>query len=105
MTTATQTTTRERQEWEILVRKKAHLAGMVYRPYWWQERYDALMARKAHLESILWPEATSTEARPCFWCNGSGRTPNDDEQRYDVCSACAGSGIVPVRQFAEPIAA
>jgi DnaJ-class molecular chaperone len=31
--------------------------------------------------------------RPCFWCNGSGRVPKDDEQRYEECSACEGSGM------------
>jgi hypothetical protein len=103
-----QITTRDRQEWEILVRKKARLASMVYRPYWWQEQYDALMARKAHLESILWPEdgtASTTETRPCFWCNGSGRIPNDDEQRYDACRACEGTGTASAPQLAERIAA
>jgi hypothetical protein len=44
-------------------------------------------------------------ARPCFWCNGSGRAPNDDEQRYDVCSACEGSGVRLAPQLAEQIAA
>jgi DnaJ-class molecular chaperone len=35
---------------------------------------------------------TEPAARPCFWCNGSGRTPNDDEERYEDCNACEGSG-------------
>jgi DnaJ-class molecular chaperone len=47
----------------------------------------------------------TTAERPCFWCNGSGRTPNDDEQRYDTCSACEGAGVALARQLAEPIAA
>jgi DnaJ-class molecular chaperone len=52
------------------------------------------------------PAITDTPAvRPCFWCNGSGRTPNDDEQRYDVCSACEGTGSRPAPQLAERIAA
>jgi hypothetical protein len=53
------------------------------------------------------PSATpNTPAeRPCFWCNGSGRIPNDDEQRYDDCSVCEGSGTRPTPQLAERIAA
>jgi DnaJ-class molecular chaperone len=43
--------------------------------------------------------------RPCFWCNGSGLIPNDDEQRYDACRVCEGTGSRPAPQFAEPIAA
>ena len=49
--------------------------------------------------------ADATAVRPCFWCNGSGRVPNDDEQRYDDCSACEGSGAVHVPRLAEQIAA
>ena len=49
--------------------------------------------------------ADAPAARPCFWCNGSGRVPNDDEQRYDDCSACEGSGSRPVPQLHERIAA
>jgi len=51
---------------------------------------------------------TTTDApaeRPCFWCNGSGRVPNDDEQRYDTCSACEGTGIRAIPQLADCIAA
>ena len=54
------------------------------------------------------PATTDTPAEPpCFWCNGSGRVPNDDEQRYDACSACEGTGAVstPAAQLPEPIAA
>ena len=52
------------------------------------------------------PAATDAPAeRPCFWCNGSGRVPNDDEQRYDVCSACEGSGSRSAPQLVEQIAA
>jgi DnaJ-class molecular chaperone len=53
------------------------------------------------------PPATadaSTE-RPCFWCNGSGRVPNDDEQRYDDCSVCEGTGSRSAAQLVERIAA
>jgi hypothetical protein len=49
---------------------------------------------------------TETPAtRPCFWCNGSGPVPNDDEQRYDDCDVCEGSGTRPVPQLDERIAA
>lgn len=53
--TATQ---RERDlwDWERLVRERAHLANMIARPYWWDERYAYVMTRKAELEAILWPE-------------------------------------------------
>jgi DnaJ-class molecular chaperone len=44
-------------------------------------------------------------ARPCFWCNGSGRVPNDQEQRYDACRACEGSGHVLTPEPAERVAA
>jgi len=44
-------------------------------------------------------------ARPCFWCNGSGRVPNDDEQRYGECDVCEGSGSRPAPQLVEQIAA
>ena len=36
--------------------------------------------------------------RPCFWCNGSGRVPNDEYQRYDTCSACDGTDTKPAPQ-------
>jgi hypothetical protein len=49
--------------------------------------------------------ADAPTVRPCFWCNGSGRVPNDDEQRYDDCDVCQGSGIRPAPQVAEQIAA
>jgi hypothetical protein len=51
------------------------------------------------------PATTDTPvARPCFWCNGSGRVPNGDEQRYDDCDVCQGSGSRPAPQLVEPIA-
>ena len=37
----------------------------------------------------------ATPARPCFWCYGSGRVPNDDDRQYAACRACAGIGTVP----------
>ena len=43
----------------------------------------------------------ATPARPCFWCNGCGRIPNDSEERYDACGACGGTGTRPVPQPAE----
>jgi hypothetical protein len=43
--------------------------------------------------------------RPCFGCNGSGRVPNDDEQRYDDCDMCEGSGVRLDPELAERIAA
>src|SRR5215217_1490323 len=52
------------------------------------------------------PAATDTPAeRPCFWCNRSGRVPNDDEQRYDACSACEGSGLGAAPQLGDLLAA
>jgi len=30
----------------------------------------------------------------CLWCNGSGRTPNDYQERYDPCDRCSGAGVV-----------
>jgi hypothetical protein len=49
---------------------------------------------------------TETPAtRPCFWCNGSGRIPNDDDQRYDDCSACEGTAARPAPELVEQIAA
>jgi hypothetical protein len=70
--------------------------------------------RAAYLAQIgelhLDPDSTPTAlgivpARPCFWCNGSGRIPNDDEQRHDTCSACSGTGTALVPESAERIAA
>jgi DnaJ-class molecular chaperone len=52
------------------------------------------------------PATTDTSAeRPCFWCNGSGRVPNDQEQRYDTCRACEGTGTAMVPELGERIAA
>ena len=34
-------------------------------------------------------------ARPCVWCHGSGRIPNDYDRQYAACGACAGIGTVP----------
>ena len=53
------------------------------------------------------PPATADvpAALPCFWCNGSGRVPNDAEQRYDDCDVCQGSGSRPTPQLLEQIAA
>jgi hypothetical protein len=52
------------------------------------------------------PTAADAPAdRPCFWCNGSGRVPNDQEQRYEACSACERTGGMPVPEFTERIAA
>ena len=50
------------------------------------------------------PQTQSAE-RPCFWCNGGSRIPNDDEQRYDDCDMCEGSGSRPVVLVTEPVAA
>jgi len=44
------------------------------------------------------PALAPIASRPCFWCNGSGRVPNDYEQCYDACSACAGTGTKPTPQ-------
>ena len=41
----------------------------------------------------LVPGAT-TPTRPCFWCNGSGRIPNDFDRQYAACNVCAGVGNV-----------
>jgi hypothetical protein len=49
--------------------------------------------------------ADALAVRPCFWCNGSGRIPNDEEQRYDDCSVCEGSGTRPAPELVERIAA
>ena len=34
----------------------------------------------------------------CLWCNGCGSVPNVDEQRYDACSSCAGTGTRLTRE-------
>ena len=48
------------------------------------------------LDHLGWlPEVETEDAPasdPCLWCQGSGRIPNDDAQRYDICNACGGSG-------------
>jgi hypothetical protein len=31
----------------------------------------------------------------CFWCFGSGRSPNDQHERYDRCEVCGGTGVRP----------
>jgi hypothetical protein len=49
--------------------------------------------------------AVTIAPQACFWCNGSGRVPNDDDQRYDDCEMCEGSGSQPAPQLAEQIAA
>ena len=36
--------------------------------------------------------------KPCFWCNGSGKVPNDYCRQYDVCDRCSGTGIRPDRR-------
>ena len=36
--------------------------------------------------------------RPCLWCNGCGRIPNDVELRLDICRTCRGSGRRPEGQ-------
>lgn len=60
------------------------------------------------------PESATQVERPmrparkpvaaCWWCNATGRVPNDYEQRYDACSMCGGTGVKPA-PAAEPIAA
>jgi hypothetical protein len=42
-----------------------------------------------------------TPVRPCLWCRGSGRVPNDYDRQYAACSACEGIGTVPAPQPAE----
>jgi DnaJ-class molecular chaperone len=39
--------------------------------------------------------ATAASASPqtCFWCNGTGRIPSDQHERYDRCNRCGGSGV------------
>jgi hypothetical protein len=51
------------------------------------------------------PVTETPAVRPCFWCNGSGHVPNDDEQRYDDCSACEGAGAALAPELTERIAA
>ena len=47
------------------------------------------------------PALVPVPARPCFWCNGSGRIPNDFDREYVACRACAGAGAVPASRPAE----
>lgn len=44
------------------------------------------------------PEPASIALRPCVWCHGSGRVPNDSLGQYDACSACGGTGTRPAPQ-------
>ena len=53
-------TTWERRAWEALVNRRAELVNMLYRPYWWQDEYDRLMARKEELEAVLFPRRIDT---------------------------------------------
>jgi hypothetical protein len=42
------------------------------------------------------PASTLSAVPPaCFWCQGSGRIPNDQHERYDRCETCGGSGVRP----------
>ena len=41
---------------------------------------------------------TLLPVRPCMWCHGSGRIPNDFNREYAACSACGGAGTRPVPQ-------
>ena len=36
----------------------------------------------------------------CLWCNGCGSVPNDEQQRYDDCDACGGTGYRQDRRLA-----
>jgi hypothetical protein len=36
----------------------------------------------------------------CFWCLGSGRTPNDHHERFDHCEPCGGTGVRQDRRLA-----
>ena len=46
------------------------------------------------------------EPRPCWWCNATGRIPDDWRQEYVACSMCGGSGVRPTPQpaYAGPYA-
>jgi len=48
------------------------------------------------LEHLGWLPAVVAETpapQACFWCQGSGRIPNDQHERYDRCDRCGGSGV------------
>jgi hypothetical protein len=48
------------------------------------------------VETVDAPAPTPiTAGRECLWCFGSGFTPDDDTQQYDVCASCDGTGRVP----------